>query len=67
MEKLRKIWKHSFVRGLGGAPEASEIIYKFSRRIKGNRQNFENFHELLANFYLKRLILRKNRAWLMDY
>ena len=48
--------------GVRGAepPEASENIKKISRKINGNQQNLEKFHEFLANFDLKRLILIKN-------
>ena len=47
--------------GVQGAelPEASENIKKISPKINVNQQNFENFHEFLANFDWKRLILIK--------
>ena len=42
-------------RGSGAEPpEATEnILKKISRKINGKRQNFETFHEILANFDLK--------------
>ena len=40
-------------------PEANENIKKISRKINGNRQNFEDFHEFLVNFDLKMLIIIK--------
>ena len=67
-EKFRKFSKYGFVRGSGGgAPEASENIKKTSSKINGNQQNFENFHEFLANFDWKRLILIKIKANLMEF
>ena len=41
--------------GVRGAEprEASENIKKISRKINGKRQNFETFHEILANFDLQ--------------
>ena len=39
-------------------------LVKISRKINGNLQTFENFHEFLANFHLKKLILIKiNKLW----
>ena len=55
MVKFRRFWKYGFVRCSGAEPpEANENIEKISRKINGNRQNFEDFHEFLANFDLKR-------------
>ena len=49
-------------------PEASENIFlKISRKINGNLQNFENFHEFLANFDLKKRILMKIKTILMEF
>ena len=48
-------------------PEASENIKKISRKINGKRQNFETFHEILANFDLKKLILIKIKANLREF
>ena len=55
--------------GVRGAepPETSENIIKSSRRINGKLQNFETFHEILANFDLKKLILIKIKAILMEF
>ena len=50
----------------GSAPETSENI-KNSRKINGNLQTFENFHEFLANFDLKKLILINIKASLMKF
>ena len=55
---FRKFWKYGFVGGSGGgAPEASENIKKRNRKINGKLQNFETYHEILANFHLKKRIL----------
>ena len=51
----------------GLAPEVSENIKKISRKINGKLQNFETFHEILANFDLKKLILIKIKAILMEF
>ena len=65
-EKFRKFSKYGFLRGSrGGATEANENIKKISPKINGNRQNFENFHEFLANFNLKKLSLIKSKASLI--
>ena len=62
-EKFRKFSKSGLVGDSGGGapPEASENIKKISPKINGNQQNFKNFHEFLANFDWKRLILIKLR------
>ena len=55
-EKFRKLWKCGFVGVSGTEPsEASQNIKKINRKINGNLQNFENFHEFLANYDLKNL------------
>ena len=67
-EKFRKFWKYGFEGGSGGGPpEASENIKKSSRKINGKLQNFETFHETLANFDLKKRILIKIKAILMEF
>ena len=68
-EKFRKLSKYGLLRGLGADPPvASENIKKISPKINGNLQNFENFHEFLANFDLKRLILiKKIKAALLEF
>ena len=48
-------------------PEDSENIKKITRKINGKLQNFETFHEILANFVLKTLILIKIKAILMEF
>ena len=48
-------------------PEDSENIKENSRKINGKRQNCETFHEILANFDLKKLILIKIKAVLMEF
>ena len=54
MQKFRKFWKYGFVRGSGAEPpEANENIKKSSREINEKLQNFETFHKILGNFYLK--------------
>ena len=66
-EKFRKFWKSGFVGGSGAEPlEASENI-KNTRKIKGKLQSFETFHEILANFEYKKLILIKIKAILMEF
>ena len=57
------------LQGVRGAepPEASEYIKNISPKINGNLQNFENFHEFLANFDLKRLILIKIKATFWNF
>ena len=46
MEKFRKLWKYGFGRGPGSeAPESSE---------NGTLPNFENSHEFLTKFDLKK-------------
>ena len=35
--------------------------------MNGKRQNFETFHEILANFDLKKLILIKTKTVLMEF
>ena len=57
------------LQGVRGAepPEASDNIKKSIRKITGNLQNFENFHEFLANFDLKKLILIKIEPNLMEF
>ena len=42
-------------------------LVKFSRKINGNLQNFENFHKFLPIFHLKTLILIKIKAILMEF
>ena len=63
-EKCRKISKYGLVRG---SAVGSENIKKISPNINGNQQNSEDFHESLANFDWKRLILIKIRATLLDF
>ena len=53
-------------RGSAG-PEASENIKRISRKINGKLENFETFHESLENFDLKKLILIKIKAILMEF
>ena len=68
MEKFRKFWKYGFVGGSGGGPHRSQRKYqKITRKINGKRQSFETFHEILANFDLKKLILIKIKASLMKF
>ena len=55
-----------WVRG-AEPPEASENIKKGSREINGKLQNYETFHEILANLHLKMLILIKIKAVLMEF
>ena len=56
----------SAVRG-AEPPEASENIKKIRPKINGNQQNFESFHECLANFDWKRLILIKINVSLLEF
>ena len=42
-------------------------MLKNSRKINGKRQNFETFHEILANFDLKKLILMEIKEILMEF
>ena len=55
-------------RGFGGRSPAklTKILKKIGRKINGNRQNVEDFHEFLANFDLKKLILIKIKASLVE-
>ena len=46
---------------------AAKILKKISRKSNGNLQNFETFHEFLANFGLKTLFLIKIKASLMEF
>ena len=48
-------------------PEGSECIKKIHRRLNGNRQNSEGFHEFIAKFYWKKLILINNKGRLMEF
>ena len=68
-EKFRKILEIWICRVFGGAkpPKLAKILKKISPKINGNLQNFENFHEFLANFDLKRLILLKIKATLLEF
>ena len=61
-ENCRKFWEYGFVWVRGGAPDATEN----SRKINGKLQNFESFHEFLANFDLKKIISIKIKANLME-
>ena len=56
-------------RGFGGRspPKLVKIVKKISRKINGNLQNSEDFHEFLANFDLKTLILIKIKASLTEF
>ena len=52
----------------GRSPQKlAKIFKKISPKINGNQQNFENFHEFLANFDWKRIILIKIRATLLEF
>ena len=51
----------------GRSPPKLAKILKICRKINGNLQNCEYFHELLANFDLKKLILIKIKASLMQF
>ena len=62
-----EIWIFSGLGGGAEPPEASENIKKSSRKINGKRQKFETFHEILANFDLKKRILIKIKAILMEF
>ena len=55
--------------GVRGAepPEASENIKKLVQKINGKLKIFETFPAILANFDLKRLILIKIKAILMEF
>ena len=58
------------LQGVRGAepPEASEnMTKKTSQKSNGKRQNLETFHEILANFDLKKLSLIKIKAVLMEF
>ena len=68
MEKVRKFLKYGFIGGSGGGqgPRSSRKYYKISRKSSGKRQNFETFHEILANFDSKKLILIRSKAILME-
>ena len=66
-EQFSKFSKYGLVWGSGAEPpEASENIKKISPKINGNQHNFEIFHEFLANFDWKRLILIKIKAILLE-
>ena len=54
MEKFRKSWSYGFV---GGSEAEPPNLAKISRKINGQLQYFENFHEFLANFDWKKLVL----------
>ena len=45
----------------------SENIKKIVEKSNGKRQNVETFHEISAKFDLKKLILVKIRAILMEF
>ena len=60
-----EIWICKGFRGRS-PPKLAKII-KISRKINGKLQNFETFHEILANFDLKKLILIKIKASLMEF
>ena len=67
-ENFRIFWKYGFVGGSGGrSPPKLAKISKSSRKINGKLQNFETFHEILANFDLKKRILIKIKAILMEF
>ena len=51
----------------GCPPKLAKILKKISRKINGKLQNFETFHEILANFDLKKLILIKIKPILMEF
>ena len=44
-----------------------KILKKISRKINGKRQTFDTFHAILANFDVKKLILIKIKAILMEF
>ena len=55
-ETFRKFWKYGLAK-----------ILKSSRKINGKLQNIETFHEMLANFDLKKRTLIKIKAILMEF
>ena len=65
--KIRKNLEKFLNIDLSGAPRTLAKILKISPKINGNQQYFENFHEFLANFDWKRLILIKIKASLLDF
>ena len=52
--------------GAGALHQARENIKKLVGKINGNRQDFQDFHEFLAHFDLKTLILIKIKGSLME-
>ena len=57
------------LKGVRGAepPESNENMKKLVEKINGKRQNFETFHEILANFDLKKIIFITSKAILMEF
>ena len=47
--------------------QKQKISWKYNGKINGKLQNFESFHEILANFDLKKRILIKIKAILMEF
>ena len=67
-KKFRKFWKYGFVVGWGRSPpKQAKILKKISPKINGKLQNLETFHEILANFDLKKLILIKIKTILIEF